>query len=124
MLTQEKLHGLAFPIIKVRFIGAGENSRGGIINANGETIDKGDHWSASIVHDNKQKRISRPYSHWGSGAVKALPVARELWKKVLDANPLTVDTIDKYIFIPVNLSDDTYGFVPVENYIINGRKYF
>jgi hypothetical protein len=106
LLTQDKLQGLAFPLIKVRF--------------HGPTDNNWQRWTASY----DGRRITRPYDDSiEDGARNALPVAQELWERVLKENQMN-QTIKDYILIPVNVDSSSYGFVPVEKYIIRGRRYF
>jgi hypothetical protein len=47
------------------------------------------------------------------GSPSGLTVARRLWERVLVEVAMSVDSVDDFIFVPISVSDDTYGFSPI-----------
>jgi hypothetical protein len=103
MINQEQLRGYAFPLIKVRY--------------RGPTDAHGSRWSASVAG----MRTTLPYaSAKPGGSAGALPAARKMWGRALAEQAGTGETPDDFIFIPIDISNDTYGFVPISKIILWG----
>jgi hypothetical protein len=104
MITQDTLKGYAFPLIKVRY--------------RGPTDHHSARWSASL----DGRWLSASYDDGErTGAQSALPVAIELWSFMLMEHRVGTggETADDFIFIPVDLGSDTYGFVPIAKSFFN-----
>ena len=97
MTRQDTLVGLAFPVIRVRYAGPDDSGGGRYI--------------ATLRHD---AGIVRDFEYADSPSSQAYKAARECWEKYQERNPERFEGDDQErVFIPGDLSDDSYAFVVV-----------
>jgi hypothetical protein len=106
MITTETFAHLAFPVIKVKYLGPDDYN--------------GARWSASIDRggDIGVMRHTESYDDsLSAGATNAIVAAQKLWIKY--CTKFNLD--DTHVFIPGNLDDKHYCFTMVPSYCLNGE---
>jgi hypothetical protein len=90
----ERFAGLAFPVVKVRYAGP-TNTLGG-------------RYIASV----RDVRVTHSYDHAISSSDNALRAARKAWSKYQTSKMVNIND-DPRVFIPGDLSDDSYVYLVV-----------
>ena len=96
MINQEMFAGFAFPVVRVRFAGP--------------TNHRGSRYIATLC--GRDVRVTHSYNHARSASENALLAAQKCWGSYQTQNMVNVND-DPRLFIPGDLSSDSYSFTVV-----------